>query len=101
MSGHLCADVVVAGCMLAQTLLQLQLALHQVLVLPLEQHLAIEVVIEQLLIQHAYEGVRVTGHVFADFSLGVAELLDDCLDDSLVKVSRFDILVVSASRLVI
>lgn len=75
----------IAGSVLTQILLQLQLSLQQLLALLLHHHLAVVLVLQQLLIQDTNERVLVVGDVLAHLSIRITKLLDDCLDNFFIE----------------
>ena len=83
MDRKLGGDVVFACCVLAQV--QLQLPLHELLILPFHDHFSVILVVHQLLIQHPYEGVLICGDVFSNLLLSIAQLLNNGLHDLLIK----------------
>ena len=75
----------IAGSVLTQILLQLQLSLQQLLALLLHHHLAVVLVLQQLLIQDTNERVLVVGDVLAHLSIRITKLLNDCLDNFFIE----------------
>ena len=61
------------------------MSLHH-LVLLFHQHPLLILVVQQLLVQHPNEGVLVRENVPPDLVFGVAQLLDNCLDDFLIEL---------------
>ena len=87
--GQLGGDVVIAGRVLTQVLLQLELPLQQLLALFLEHQLPVVLIFQQLLVQHTNEAILVICNILTDLFFCVSKLLYYGLNDFFIEGENF------------